>query len=158
MCSFMHMYSTRHTYVLHCKKKLWIHQNYKIAHMESCSNQKSVKQIQIYFIFKILQMSHPDDSFAHSWHSPNQLHEECFSNSLEGVLTYAYAYAEYLLAAFPSLCGPTHPKPSSQLGWGRVTVEAKSSDAALHHSPCWLYSPYTDWRWVFGHCPVENKW
>jgi hypothetical protein len=32
-------------------------------------------------------------------------------NSLEGVPTYA----EHLLAAFPSHCGPTYPKPS-QLG------------------------------------------
>ena len=47
------------------------------------------------------------DSFAHSWHSLNQFYEECFSNSL-GVPTYA----ERLLAAFPSLCGPIHPKPS----------------------------------------------
>ena len=52
-----------------------------------------------------------DDSFAHSWHSLNQLNEECFSKSLEGVPTYA----EHLLAAFNSICGPTHPKPS-QLG------------------------------------------
>ena len=28
-----------------------------------------------------------DDSFAHSWYSLNQLHLECFSNSLEGVPT-----------------------------------------------------------------------
>ena len=49
-----------------------------------------------------------DDSFTHSWHSLNQLHMECFSNSLEGVPTYA----EHLLAAFPLLYGPTHPKPS----------------------------------------------
>ena len=47
-----------------------------------------------------------DDSFVHSWHSLNQLHLECFSNCLEGVPTYA----ELLLAAFPSLWGPTHPK------------------------------------------------
>ena len=52
-----------------------------------------------------------DDSFAHSWHSLNQLHKECFSNSLEGAPTYA----EHLLAAFHSLCRPTHPKPS-QMG------------------------------------------
>ena len=52
-----------------------------------------------------------DDSFAHSWNSFNQLHLECFSNSLEGVPTYA----EHMLAALPSLCGPTHPK-LSQLG------------------------------------------
>ena len=67
-----------------------------------------------------------DDTFAHCWHSLNQLHLECFSNSLEGVPTYA----EHLLAAFPSLYGPTHPKPS-QLGRGWVIVEARSSDAAL---------------------------
>ena len=78
--------------------------------MESFSNQKSVKQIQIYFILEILQIA-TDDSFAHSWYSLNQLHLECFSNSLEGVPTYT----EHLLAAFPSLCGPTHPKPS-QIG------------------------------------------
>ena len=52
-----------------------------------------------------------DDSFAHSWHSLNLLHEECFSNSLEGVPTYA----EHFLTAFPSLFGPIHPIPS-QLG------------------------------------------
>ena len=51
------------------------------------------------------------DSFALSWHSLNQLHLECFSKALEGVPTYA----EHLLTAFPSLCGPTYPKPS-QLG------------------------------------------
>ena len=51
------------------------------------------------------------DGFAQSWHSLNQLHLECFSNHLKGVPTYS----EHLLAAFPSLCGPTHPKPS-QLG------------------------------------------
>ena len=40
------------------------------------------------------------DSFAHSWHSLNQLYLECFSNNLERVPTYT----EHLLAAFPSLC------------------------------------------------------
>jgi hypothetical protein len=48
---------------------------------------------------------------AHSWHFLNQLNLECFSNSIEGAPTHA----EHLLADFPSLCGPTHPKPS-QLG------------------------------------------
>ena len=48
-----------------------------------------------------------DDSFAHSWHYLNQFHLEYFSNSLEGVPTYA----EHLLATFPSLRSPTHPKP-----------------------------------------------
>ena len=81
--------------------------------MESYSNQKSVKQIKIYFTFEILQIATLclDDSFANSWHSLIQLHLECFSNTLEGGPTYA----EHLLAAFPSLRSLTHPKPS-QLG------------------------------------------
>ena len=76
--------------------------------MESCSNQTSVKQMKIYFIFFKVATLSLDDSFAHSWHSLNQLNLECFSNSLEGVLTYA----EHLLAAFPSHCCTTHPKQS----------------------------------------------
>jgi hypothetical protein len=40
--------------------------------MESCSNQKSVKQIKIYLIFVTTLFL--DDSFAHSWHSLNELH------------------------------------------------------------------------------------
>ena len=73
--------------------------------MELCSNQKSVKQIKIYLRFFKVATLCIDDRFAHSWHSLNQFHLECFSNSLEGVPTYA----EHLLAAFPSLCGPTRP-------------------------------------------------
>ena len=120
--------------------------------MESCSNQKGVKQIKIYFRFLKIATICLDDSFAHSGHSLNQLHLECFSNnSSEGVPTYA----EHLLADFSSLHGPTHLKPS-QLGWGWVIVEARSSDAALHHSP-WSNSPYTAWRCVLGHCPVEKQ-
>jgi hypothetical protein len=72
---------------------------------------KKRKQIKIYFRFFEVATRYLNDSFAHSWHSLNQLHLEWFSNRLEGVPTYA----EHLLAAFPSLCGPTHPKPS-QLG------------------------------------------
>ena len=79
--------------------------------MESCSNQKRVKQIKTYFRFFKVAIRCLDDSFSHSWHSLNQLHEECFSNSLEGVPTYS----EHLLGAFPSRYGPTHPNPS-QLG------------------------------------------
>ena len=79
--------------------------------MELCSNQKCVKQIKIYFRFFKVATLCLDNIFAHCWHSLNQLHEECFSNSLEGVPTNA----EPLLAAFPSLCGSTHPKPS-QMG------------------------------------------
>ena len=84
-----------------------------------------------------------DDSFAHSWNSLNPLQLECFSHRLEGVHTYA----EPLSAAFPSLCGPNIPKPS-QLGWGWVILEARSSDAALHHPPSWSNSSYTAWRYV----------
>jgi hypothetical protein len=51
-----------------------------------------------------------------------------------------------LLAPFPSLSGPIHSKPS-QLGWGQVIVETRSSDAVLHHSP-WSNSPYTVWKCV----------
>ena len=77
---------------------------------------KSVKQINIYLYLGFFKVDTfcLGDSFAHAWHSLNQLHLECFSNNLEGVPTYA----EHLLAAFPSLCSPTHtthPKPS-QLG------------------------------------------
>ena len=79
--------------------------------MESCSNQKSGKHLKIYLRFFKVATRCLEDSFAHSWHSLNQLHLEYFSNSLEGVPTYA----EHFLAAFPSLCGPTHPEPS-QLG------------------------------------------
>jgi hypothetical protein len=53
------------------------------------------------------------------------------------------------------LCGPTHPKPS-QLHYGWVIVEARSSDAALHHSP-WSINPYTAWWCVLGHSPVETN-
>ena len=42
--------------------------------MDSCSNQKSVKQIKMYF-FNVATLC-LDDSFAHTWHFLNQLHEE----------------------------------------------------------------------------------
>jgi hypothetical protein len=48
-----------------------------------------------------------NDSFSHTLQSLNQLQEECFSNLIEGVPTYA----EHLLDCFPSLCSPTHHKP-----------------------------------------------
>jgi hypothetical protein len=46
---------------------------------------------------------------------------------------------------FPRSANPIHPKPS-QFGWDQGIVEARSSDAALHHS--WSNSPYTAWRCV----------
>ena len=126
--------------------------NYEITHMESCSTQKSVKQIKIDVRFFNVDTLCLDDSVAHSWHSLNQLHLESFSNNIEGVPINA----EHLLASFPSLCSPTYPKPS-QLGWGRVIVEARSSNSALHHSPSWSNSPYIARRCVLGHCPVEKQ-
>ena len=74
--------------------------------MESSSNQTSVTKI--YFIFFKVATLCLDDIIAHAWNSLNQLHLECFSNSFEGIPTYD----EHLLAAFPSLCDSTHPKPS----------------------------------------------
>jgi hypothetical protein len=45
----------------------------------------------------------------------------------------------------------------NHLNWVVVIVEARSSDAALHPSPSWSNSPYTAWRCVLGHCPVEKQ-
>ena len=54
--------------------------------MESCSNQKSVKQIKIYFgFFKVATLC-LDDNFAHSWHSLNQLHEVVTWNAFTTVV------------------------------------------------------------------------
>ena len=53
--------------------------------MESCSNQKRVKQIKyiLYlWIFKVATLC-LGDGFAHSWHSLNQRHLECFSKVLK---------------------------------------------------------------------------
>ena len=53
--------------------------------MESCSNQKSVKQIKIHVIFEILQIVTlcSDDSFAQPSHSLNQLHEVVTWNAFQ---------------------------------------------------------------------------
>jgi hypothetical protein len=56
-----------------------------ISFFAEFSKQKSVKQIQIYLIFDILQSSHPclDDSFANAWYSLNQLHEVVTWNAFQ---------------------------------------------------------------------------
>jgi hypothetical protein len=134
-------------FVLHCRiivktSKSW---NNTWNHVVT---KKTVKQIQIYFrFFKVATLC-----LMTALHTLFILSTIFMRNafSLELVPTYA----EHLLAAFPSLCSPTHPKPST-LGWGRVIVEARSSDAALHH-PHWSNSPYTAWRCVLDHCPVEK--
>jgi hypothetical protein len=97
------------------------------------------KYILYFRFFKVANLC-LDDSFTHYWHSLNQLHLECISIGHEGVPTYT----EHLLAAFPSLCSPTHAKRVA----GRVIVEARSSETALHHSPSWSNSLYTAWRCV----------
>ena len=50
--------------------------------MESCCNQKHVKQIKIYLRFKVATLC-LDDSVAHSWHSPKQLHEVVTWNAFQ---------------------------------------------------------------------------
>jgi hypothetical protein len=51
--------------------------------MESFSNQKSVKLIKIYLrLFKVATLC-LDGSFAHSWHSLNQLHEVVTWNAFQ---------------------------------------------------------------------------
>ena len=98
--------------------------------MESCCNQKSDKQIKIYFIFEILQ----SDALMTALHTleilPSSFTWNAFPTFLKEI-----PYAEHL-AAFPSLCGLTHPKPS-KLGGHLGSVEGRASDAALHHSPSW---------------------
>lgn len=69
--------------------------------------------------------------------SLNQLHEVVTWNAFPTVLKdFYYVYYEHFLSAFPSLCIPTHAKPS-QLDSAWVIVEARSCDATLHHSPAW---------------------
>lgn len=58
-------------------------------------------------------------------------------------------------AASPSL-SPAHSKPS-QLCLCRVAVEARSCDAALHHSPSRSNSSYRAWRCVWVPCPAEKQ-
>ena len=141
---FLYFYCFLHCRIIVETSKLW---------------NNTFNHVVIKVLFEILLSSHLclDDSFAHSWHSRNELHEvvshlECFSSSLEGVPTYT----EHLLAPFPSLCGQTHPNPS-QLGGGQVIVEARSSDAGLHHTPSWSNIPYTAWSCVLGHFPIEKQ-
>ena len=56
--------------------------------MESCNNQKSVKQIKIYFYFRFFEVITLclDDSFAHSWPSLSQVHEVVTWNAFPTVL------------------------------------------------------------------------
>ena len=67
--------------------------------MESCSNQKSVKQTQIYLRFYKVTTLCLDDSFAHSRHSLNQLHEVVTWNAFglrEVVAHLRWAWDPYL--------------------------------------------------------------
>ena len=53
--------------------------------MESCSNQKSVKQSKYILYLRIFKVATLclDDSFAHSWHSLNELHEVVTWNAFQ---------------------------------------------------------------------------
>ena len=59
--------------------------NYEITHMESCNNQKSVKQIKIILYLRLFKVACLclDESFAYSWYSLNQLHEIVTWNSIQ---------------------------------------------------------------------------
>ena len=119
--------------------------------MESWSNQKYVKQIKIYFIFEILQSCHLclDESFAHSWHSLNQLHEE---------LSWRSSHISWALVGCFSFTLQSNSTQTISIGLRLGDCGGQgSSDAALHHSPSWSNSPYTTWSCVLGHCPVETQ-
>jgi len=66
----------------------------------------------------------------------SQPHEVDTWNSFPTILK---EFPEVLSTCFPSLSGPTHPKPSLDLD--QVIMDARSSDAALHHTP-WTNSSY----------------
>ena len=118
--------------------------------MESCSNQKSVKHLKIYFIFEIVQSSNPlpwwqlctNLAFSQPV-SPGMLFQQLWRSS---------TYAEHW----------TPPKPS-QLGWGQVIVNTRSSHTPLHHTPSWPNSPYTAWSvgslscWKTNDSPTKLK-
>jgi hypothetical protein len=99
--------------------------------MESCCNQKSVKQIKIYFLFEILQSSHP---FA-------------FMTTLQtlGILSTRFTWNAFLtvLKEFPHMLSTylllflhfaVQPIPN-HLNWveGRVIVETRSSGPGSWH-------------------------
>ena len=107
-------------------------------------SKKSVKWIKIHFIFGILKIKHPLPWWQLCTHlafpqpaSPGMLFQQSWRSSH---ICWALVGCFYFTR-------PTHPKPS-QLGLGRVTVKARVSDAALHHSPSWSNIPYTAWRCV----------
>ena len=113
---------------------------YKIIHMESCSNPENVIQIQI-FIFRFFKVATLclDDCFAHSWHSLNHLHLECFSNGLEGVPTCWVLVSCYSFTLLSN---------SSQT----ISIRLRSGDwrpgHLKQHSSSWSNCPYTAWRCV----------
>ena len=124
--------------------------------MESCSNQNSVKHISL--IFEILQIATIclEDSFAHSWHSLNYLHEVVNWNAFPTVLKefphmLSTCWLLFLHSAvqlipnhlnwveFGGLWRPGHlMQPSITLLLGQIAL-------------------YTAWRCVLGHCPVEEQ-
>ena len=96
-------------YFLHCiiivKRSKLLNNTWN--HVVTTKVLNKSKYILDFRFFKVATLC-LDDSFAHSWHSLDQLHLKCFSKSLYRVPTYA----GHLLAAFTSLSSPTHPRPS----------------------------------------------
>ena len=120
--------------------------------MDSCSNQESVKQIQIYLRFEILQSSHP------WWQLCTHL---AFSQSASWGMLFQQSWRSshicWALVGCFSFTLRSNSFKTISIGLSWVIVEVRSSDAALHHSPSWSNSPYTAWRCVLGHCPIEKQ-
>ena len=125
--------------------------------MESCSNQKSVKQNKMYiFRFYILQSSHPLPrwqlctllafSQPASWGS----HLECFYNSLEGVPTYAEHLLLFLHSAvqhIPNILNWV------EVGWLWRPGHLMQHSIILLIGQIALAHPGD----VLGHCTVEKQ-
>ena len=112
--------------------------------MWNCIHNKKVWNNWKYVIFSVLQSSHLllwlllCTLLAFSWWASRGSHLKWSSNSLEGVLRemLSTCWPFCLLSAVQLT-----PKPS-RLGSGPVTVEARSSGAAPHHSPSWSNNPW----------------
>ena len=96
--------------------------NYEITQMESCGNQKSVQQMNIYFIFEIVQSSHP----LPWWQLCTVL---AFSQPASPGMLFQHSWrSSHICWALLGYFSFTLRSNSSHLGWGWVIVEA---DAAL---------------------------
>jgi hypothetical protein len=93
------------------------------------------------------------ESFAHSWHSLNKLHLECFSNSLEGVShMLSTCWLLFLLSAVQLIPNYLNWFEEGCLWRPGLLRWADCGGHVIwcstHHSPSWSYSPYTAWKCV----------